>query len=186
MYSNQGLAVRGLGYYRRAAEEEAVVRISLQRYNNAGQLLSSVVPRLSISYLKKPSAVIPNQQQQTTLSGNGLQSKNVDVGTRVLFSDVRGQGLWSWDSRGTANEFEYDGLRRIEAVYEKARGKEQFCSERLRYGIAGDPFIGNNGVGRLSEHYDTAGRRVIPEYSLLGERLGKYDFLLKREKSRIG
>ena len=180
VYSNQGLAVRVLGYYRRAADEEAAVRISLQRYNNAGQLLSSVDSRLSNSYLKKSTAVIPNQQQQTSLSGNVLQSKNVDAGIRVLFSDVRGQGLWSWDSRGTVNEFEYDGLRRIKAVYEKARGKEQFCSERLSYGIAGE--AGNNGVGRLIEHYDTAGRRVIPKYSLLGLARSEVRFFIKAEE----
>ncbi|HEY2567019.1 MAG TPA: hypothetical protein VGH95_04865 [Candidatus Aquirickettsiella sp.] len=83
VYSNQGLVVRGLGYYRRAVDEEAVIRISVQRYDNAGRLSHSIDPRLSISYLKNPTAVIPNQQQQTTLSGTVLQSKNVDAGTNV-------------------------------------------------------------------------------------------------------
>lgn len=182
VYSNQGLSVRCLGYYRREAAEQAAIRIQLQRYDNAGRLSSSIDPRLSISYLKNPAAVIPNQSQQNTLSGNVLQRKNVDSGTRVLFSDIHGQALWSWDSRGTESECDYDALRRIKAVYEKESGKEWVCSERLDYGKVGYPLVGNNAVGRLVEHYDTAGRRVIPAYTLLGQAQAEIRSFIKADE----
>jgi insecticidal toxin complex protein TccC len=113
-----------LSYYRRDVEAVTQVRIHLQRYNHAGQLTSSIDPRLSPSYLENPSTTIPNQQQQTTLSGKVLKSDNVDAGTRVLFSDVGGQALWSWDSRGTESRVDYDKLRRVTVVREKERGQE--------------------------------------------------------------
>jgi insecticidal toxin complex protein TccC len=168
VYSNQGLAVRQLGYYRREIDEAATVRIHLQRYNSAGQLKSSIDPRLSVNYLANSATTIPNQQQQSTLSGAVLKSDNVDAGIRVAFPDVQGKPLWSWDSRGTENSVDYDKLRRVTAVYEKERGKEKVCRERFRYGEASDIGEKNNTVGQLIKHYDTAGLQLIPEYNLLG------------------
>ncbi|MES2998902.1 MAG: hypothetical protein V4700_06255 [Pseudomonadota bacterium] len=183
VYSSAGLVVRQLGYYRREAEEAAEVRISLQRYNSAGQLNRLIDPRLSNAYLNDPVSVIPNQQQLNTLSGNVLQNKNVDAGTRVLFSDVRGQALWSWDSRGTENAFEYDALRRMKAVLEKERGKVWRCTERLRYGETADQELRNtNKVGRLIEHYDTAGLRVALGYSLLGQVYDEVRYFIEAEE----
>jgi insecticidal toxin complex protein TccC len=168
VFSNQGLAVRQLSYYRREAGVAAQVRINLQRYNSAGQLKSSIDPRLSDAYLKDPSAMIPNQQQQNTLSGKVLKSDNVDAGTRVVFPDVQGKPLWSWDSRGTESSFDYDKLRRVTAVHEKERGKESHCRERFHYGEVPDTTAKNNTVGQLIKHYDTAGLQLIPIYNLLG------------------
>jgi insecticidal toxin complex protein TccC len=180
VYNNAGLTVRQLCYYRASAEKTATACIQLQRYNRIGQLKCSIDQRLSTSYLKAISSVIPNQQQVNTLSGV-LQTKNVDAGTRVIICDCQGQALWSWDSRGTEHEFEYDTLRRIKTVNEKEQGKTWFCSEYLRYGALNDPLGGNNGVGRLREHYDTAGRQVISEYSLLGQACQEERFFTKTD-----
>jgi insecticidal toxin complex protein TccC len=168
IYSNQGLAVRQLSYCRREAGGAAETRINLQRYDSAGQLKSSIDPRLSSSTFENSSSIVPNQQQQMTLSGTVLKSDHVDAGSRVLFSDVRGLALWSWDSRGTEKTFDYDKLCRLTAVHEKGRGKASACTERLRYGTAADAGQKNNCVGQLIEHLDTAGRRSMPEYNLLG------------------
>jgi insecticidal toxin complex protein TccC len=181
VYSNQGLAVRQLGYCRRVVGETAETRINLQRYNNAGQLTSSIDPRLSSSYLNNPSSGIPNQQQQNTLSGTVVKSDNVDAGIRVLISDVKGQPVWNWDSRGTERRFDYDELRRVTAVREKEHGKESICRERFRYGETSDAVSRNNRVGQLLEHLDTAGRRVMPAYSLLGQATSEELTFLKTD-----
>lgn len=169
VYSNQGLVVRHLGYYRRVAEQTAKVRISLKRYDNAGRLSNSIDARFSFDYLKDPASMMPNHQQYNTLSGRILQSKHVDAGIGVFFSDYQGQAIWRWNSRGTENSFEYDTLRRVKAIYEKSYGETDVCSERLRYGEVSDLDIANNSVGRLVEHYDTAGRRLLLSYTVLGQ-----------------
>jgi insecticidal toxin complex protein TccC len=181
VHSNQGLAVRQLQFYRREVGEAAQVRTHLRHYNSAGQLKSGIDPRLSSAYLKNSSATIPNQQQQNTLSSKVLKSDNVDAGTRVLFSDVRGLALWSWDSRGTESRFDHDKLRRVSAVHEKERGKESVCRERFRYGEASDIGAKNNTVGQLIKHYDTAGLQLIPEYNLLGTATQSERTFLKAE-----
>jgi insecticidal toxin complex protein TccC len=181
VYSNQGLAVRQLGYCRRVVGEIAETRISLQRYNNAGQLTSSIDPRLSSSYLNNPSSRIPNQQQLNTLNGTVVKSDNVDAGIRVLISDVKGQPVWNWDSRGTERRFGYDELRRVTAIREKERGKESICRERFRYGETSDAVSRNNRVGQLLEHLDTAGRRLMPAYSLLGQVTSEERTFLKTD-----
>jgi insecticidal toxin complex protein TccC len=182
VYSSQGLAVRQLNYYRREVGAAAQVRIHLKRYNKAGQLTSGIDPRLSASYLRNPSTTTPNQRQQNTLGGAVLKSDNVDAGIRVLVSDVRGQALWSWDSRGTERTFDYDALRHVTAVHEKERDKELLCRERFRYGEAGDIGAKNNTVGQLIKHYDTAGLQLIPEYNLLGTATQNERIFLNSEK----
>lgn len=95
VYSNTAeLAVRQLSYYRAAAKEAAKVRILLQRYDGNGQLKSSIDPRLSESYLKKSSSIVPNEQRINTLS-SVLQSNNIDAGSRVVINNCQGQPLWS-------------------------------------------------------------------------------------------
>jgi insecticidal toxin complex protein TccC len=183
VYSNQGLTVRQLSYCRRVAGEAAELRATVQRYNSAGQLTSSIDPRLSPTYLANSSSAIPNQQQQTTLSGKVLKSDNVDAGARVLVSDVRAQALWSWDSRGIERTFDYDALRRVTTAHEKQRSKDNVCTERLRYGEAADAAARDNRVGQLIEHFDTAGRHVMLAYSLLGQATVEGRTFLKPDAS---
>src|SRR5262249_16713729 len=97
VYSNQGLSVRQLNFYRDGSSEEAEVRINLQRYDKVARLKSKLDPRLSPAYLSNSSSIIPNHQQINTLSGNVLKTDNVDAGTRVVVSSSDGLPLWQWD-----------------------------------------------------------------------------------------
>jgi insecticidal toxin complex protein TccC len=169
--SNVGLVVRQLAYYSGEAEKAAEVRINLQRYNDIGQLTGLIDSRLSKNYLKKLTSTTPNQSQVNTLSGVVLQSKNVDAGLRVNFSNVRGLMLWTNDSLGNERTFEYDKLARVTSVYEKVPGKKALCCERFVYGNKANKET--NGVGRLLRHYDSAGLREIKSYSILGSVLNE-------------
>jgi insecticidal toxin complex protein TccC len=197
VYSNQGLAIRQLSYYRRAVGETAETRINFQRYDSAGQLISSIDPRLSsaasLSSRQTPAKDVvpanagnqytPNQQQRNTLNGAVLKSENVDAGSRVLLLDIKGQPIWNWDSRGTESRVDYDTLRRVIAVHEKERSKASVCRERFRYGESSDATARCNRVGQLLEHYDTAGRRLMPNYNLSGQATQEERSFLKVEEA---
>jgi insecticidal toxin complex protein TccC len=179
-YSNQGLLVRKLVYYRKEAGKVVEPRVSLQRYDNTAYLKYSIDARLSETYLKNPTSTVPNQRQINTLSGAVLQSKNVDAGMRVSVSDVRGLSLWTNDSLGNERAFVYDTLGRVTRVSEKTPGKKEVCCERFVYGDNTSKAV--NGVGRLFKHYDSAGLHKIKNYSVLGSVLSESrQFLEKTE-----
>lgn len=182
LYSNQGLILRQLNYYRREAEETAKLQIQLHRYDNNGQLKCSIDPRLSISYLTTPASVSPNQQQQNSLSGSVLKSQNVDAGMRVVIPDCQGQSLWYWDSGENERRWEYDRLRRVKKIYEKSSSHAEICSEKLRYGDVQQDVKINNSIGFLIEHYDMAGCRLISRYSLQGQPKEETRFFLKSDE----
>lgn len=122
--NNSGLVVRQLAYCHKEVEQAASLRIRLQAYDKVGYLKHSIDARLSEAYLKNPSSTIPNQRQVNTLSGVVLQSKNVDVGLQLSFSDVRGFTLWTNDSLGNERMFDYDALGRVTRVFEKNTRKK--------------------------------------------------------------
>jgi insecticidal toxin complex protein TccC len=95
-----------------------------------------------------------------------LATESVDAGwQRVLFGEA-GQVLHGWDGRGTERQLEYDLLLRPTRIIEQNR-----CAELFTYGQT--DAAGHNQCNQLVRHEDTAGSRLLQDYSLHGSVLSE-------------
>ncbi len=163
----RGLMVREVAYHRAPKAEAIVEQITHHRYDAAGQLISSIDPKLSKQALEAGDArPQPNWGTAYSLSGRVMRSDSVDAGWRAHWYGVAGQVLQTVDTRQTHTRTEYDCLLRPVAVHEKGQDENERCVERFTYGGVAD--ASHNKQGRLIRHDDPAGTREIQSYSLMG------------------
>ncbi len=161
----RGLVVRQVLLHRTEAAEAAAMRVTRQRFDPAGRMIAATDPRLADA----------NRSTVYSLGGNALATESVDAGWRVALFGEAGQVLHGWDGRGTERQLEYDLLLRLRNIIEQNR-----CAERFAYGQTDAP--GHNQCNQLVRHDDTAGSRLLQDYSLHGSVLSETrHFLLAAE-----
>ncbi|WP_257605650.1 RHS repeat domain-containing protein [Pseudomonas amygdali] len=150
----RGLVVRQVLLHRAEATQAAAIRVTRQRFDPAGRMIAATDPRLADA----------NRSTVYSLGGNALATESVDAGWRLMLFGEAGQVLGGWDGRGTERQLEYDQLLRPTRIIEQHR-----CVERFTYGQA--DAAAHNQCNQLIRHDDTAGSRLLQDYSLNGSVL---------------
>nr|WP_232924916.1 RHS repeat-associated core domain-containing protein [Pseudomonas syringae] len=132
------------------------MRVTRQRFDPAGRMFATTDPRLANA----------NRSIVYSLGGNALATESVDAGWRVALFGEAGQVLHGWDGRGTERQLEYDLLLRPARIIEQNR-----CAELFTYGQT--DAAGHNQCNQLVRHDDTAGSRLLQDYSLHGSVLSE-------------
>ncbi|WP_122559891.1 RHS repeat domain-containing protein [Pseudomonas viridiflava] len=163
----RGLRVRHVSLHRAQATDEAVARITAQRFNLAGQMIATVDPRLG------GAAQAANSTHVFSLTGQTLFTDSVDAGWRLVLFGEAGQLLNSWDGRCLERRADYDDLLRPIAIIEQDR-----VVERFGYGAA-DAFEYNQ-CNQVIRHDDPAGSSFVTDYGMSGAVLDEArSFLLE-------
>ncbi|MDU8456077.1 RHS repeat-associated core domain-containing protein [Pseudomonas syringae group sp. J254-4] len=161
----RGLVVRQVLLHRAEATQAAAIRVTRQRFDPACRMIAATDPRLANA----------NRSTVYSLGGNALATESVDAGWRLMLFGEAGQVLGGWDGRGTERQLEYDQLLRPTRIIEQHR-----CVERFTYGQA--DAAAHNQCNQLIRHDDTAGSRLLQDYSLNGSVLSDIrHFLLVAE-----
>lgn len=166
----RGLPVRTVAFYRREAEHTAQVQVTRQCYDAAGRSAGQWDPRL-FALWQDDASTPPNQSAIYALGGQVLATDSVDAGWRVQLQGDAAQALTLWDSRLTRTRIEYDALLRPTAMFERGDGDVEQCRERLTYGGNSADDHAHNRCGQRIRHDDSAGRLLMPSYSLAGQML---------------
>ncbi|OBS34448.1 RHS repeat-associated core domain-containing protein [Pseudomonas syringae] len=152
----RGLVVRQVLLHRTEVAEAAAMRVTRQCFDPAGRMIAATDPRLANA----------NRSTVYSLGGNALATESVDAGWRVALFGEAGQVLNGWDARGKERQLEYDLLLRLRNIIEQNR-----CAERFTYGQK--DAAGHNQCNQLVRHDDTAGSRLLQDYSLHGSVLSE-------------
>ncbi|PBP77698.1 RHS repeat-associated core domain-containing protein [Pseudomonas syringae] len=152
----RGLVVRQVLLHRTEVAEAAAMRVTRRRFDLAGRMIAATDPRLADA----------NRSTVYSLGGNALAAESVDAGWRVALFGEAGQVLNGWDARGNERQLEYDLLLRLRNIIEQNR-----CAERFTYGQK--DAAGHNQCNQLVRHDDTAGSRLLQDYSLHGSVLSE-------------
>ncbi|POD32764.1 toxin [Pseudomonas syringae pv. syringae] len=152
----RGLVVRQVLLHRTEAAEAAAMRVTRRCFDPAGRMIAATDPRLADA----------NRSTVYSLGGNALATESVDAGWRVALFGEAGQVLNGWDARGNERQLEYDLLLRLRNIIEQNR-----CAERFTYGQK--DAAGHNQCNQLVRHDDTAGSRLLQDYSLHGSVLSE-------------
>ncbi|PBP53378.1 RHS repeat-associated core domain-containing protein [Pseudomonas syringae] len=152
----RGLVVRQVLLHRTEVAEAAAMRVTKRRFDLAGRMVAATDPRLADA----------NRSTVYSLGGNALATESVDAGWRVALFCEAGQVLNGWDARGNERQLEYDLLLRLRNIIEQNR-----CAERFTYGQK--DAAGHNQCNQLVRHDDTAGSRLLQNYSLHGSLLSE-------------
>jgi RHS repeat-associated protein len=126
------------------------------------------------------------------LLGERVFQRSADAGTRWILSDVLGQPIRAWDSRGHTMVTSYDGLRR--AISQTVRGTTDASDQRVRDKDVivdlieyGEPAPGAppaeevraaslNLRTRVRRHFDGAGVAVNGRVDANGDLIAAFDF----------
>lgn len=175
----RGLPVRTVQLYRRKAEDPIETRVTEQRFNPIGRLLGSRDPYLF--KLAQTGGTTPfNLTQVTSLSGVPLLTDSVDAGWRVALLGEAGQGLETWDGRGSQSQTEYDELLRPVAVREQGHDVPEHTLERFSYADASAEVAAHNLCGQMIHHHDPAGTVQVHDMDLSGNVLSHTRRFLRR------
>ena len=123
--------------------------------------------------------------QDFDMLGRALHTTSADAGERRAFTDVAGQPLRRWDSRGHTVRTEYDALRRPTHIYvakvPAAPPDDDSYAERLVERIVYGDAAGTGWIlaqsqaanlrGQVYRHYDGAGVATSETYDFQGNLL---------------
>jgi insecticidal toxin complex protein TccC len=177
----RGLVVRAIQYHRRQADDPVEMRVTHQRFDAAGRPVASRDPYL-FALAQEDEAVPANLRQVFSLSGAPLASDSVDAGWRVALPGAAGQGIETWDGRGSHSLTEFDELLRPVVVRERGEGIGEHVLERFTYAGVDADAASRNLCGQLMRHDDPAGTLHLGELGISGALLQqKRHFLLDTE-----
>ncbi|WP_449124201.1 RHS repeat domain-containing protein [Pseudomonas viridiflava] len=166
-FDSRGLRVRHVSLHRAQATDEAVARITAQRFNLAGQMIAAVDPRLG------GAAQAANSTHVFSLTGQTLLTDSVDAGWRLVLFGEANQMLNSWDGRCLERRADYNDLLRPIAITEQGR-----VVERFGYGAA--DASEHNQCNQVIRHDDAAGSSFVTNYGMSGAVLDEArSFLLE-------
>ena len=166
----RGLLVRSVQFHRREADDPIDTRVTHQHFDAVGRLLASRDPYL-FELARVDEATPFNLNQVISLSGAALLTDSVDTGWRVGLQGEAGQGLETWDGRGSHSLTEYDELLRPVTVQEQGRDVAKHALERLTYADASAEAAAHNRCGQLIRHDDPAGTVHVHDLGLSGNVL---------------
>ncbi|NOQ26245.1 MAG: toxin [Bacteroidales bacterium] len=119
----------------------------------------------------RPVTVTDAKERVMTINSFGMQQplavSNIDSGTRQLFSDVTGNPIRIWDSRGHNVRMTYDELRRPLATYLTESDKDEIKVQFNEYGSS----KADNSIGQVIKAYDQSGLSHINKYDFKGNPL---------------
>ncbi|SFY20747.1 MULTISPECIES: RHS repeat-associated core domain-containing protein [unclassified Pseudomonas] len=156
--------VRRVDYLRDSSGDQTQRLITAQAHDVAGRIVFQWDPRLH-------GTETANLHSFYSLSGTPLLTHSVDGGMRRELFGVAGQKLRGWDGRGSEQHIDYDSRLRPVAIRERGRDQAWVAVEYLHYGDSSSDSARRNRCGRLVEHYDTAGRLSMIDYSMAGASL---------------
>ena len=172
-FDSRGSTVRTVAYHRQRAGDEPQARVSRNTFGATGFLQQQRDPRLSALQAANADENA-SFSHSCSLSGRLLRTHSVDAGWRIGLWGSAGQPISHWDSRGSRQRREYDGLLRPVAVFEQAADEtRERCVERLAYGLNTAEDAAYNRCGRLIRHDDPAGSLSLDGYGLLGAVTGQ-------------
>lgn len=172
-FDSRGSTVRTVAYHRQRAGDEPQARVSRNTFGATGFLQQQRDPRLSALQAANADENA-SFSHSCSLSGRPLRTHSVDAGWRIGLWGSAGQPISHWDSRGSRQRREYDGLLRPVAVFEQAADEtRERCVERLAYGLNTAEDAAYNRCGRLIRHDDPAGSLSLDGYGLLGAVTGQ-------------
>ena len=172
-FDSRGSTVRTVAYHRQRAGDEPQARVSRNTFGATGFLQQQRDPRLSALQAANADENA-SFSHSCSLSGRLLRTHSVDAGWRIGLWGSAGQPISHWDSRGSRQRREYDGLLRPVAVFEQAADEtRERCVERLAYGLKTAEDAAYNRCGRLIRHDDPAGSLSLDGYGLLGAVTGQ-------------
>ncbi|MCG6575371.1 RHS repeat protein [Pseudomonas sp. AF32] len=145
-------------------------RINRSLFDTAGRAVKQWDPRLWPLH-QDDESVPANLSTVYSLSDARLFTLSVDAGRRIDLPGLAGEGLRSWDGRGTKREAAYDDSLRPVAVFEQGAGQPFRCVERMTYGYPGQGNSDHNQYGQLIRHDDPAGSVLLSSFALAGQNL---------------
>jgi RHS repeat-associated protein len=175
---SRGLPIRTVAYLRQKVDEPAQARITRQKHDAFGRMVFQWDPRLWMN-AEKNASVSANQATSYSLSGRGLGITSVDAGWRLKVLNAAGEASHCLDSRGSETRLTYDYQLRPVEIFERGRGENERCVERLTY--AGNETAEHNLCGQLIRHDDPAGSQRIHERGVTGGILRKSRRFLQQE-----
>ncbi|MBI6217382.1 RHS repeat domain-containing protein [Proteus sp. DFP240708] len=174
---NRGSTIREISYCRHPdAINQTDERITRHHYHARGYLEQSIDARLYKTQ-QSNSAIQPNIQQIVSLGGALSFSKGIDNGNHVNLNDIEGTVAQQINGKGTVTTYEYSDQRferYLEQVKEGTLGESSIAVvQKFKWGQGSDEGIAQNQVGKCIEHYDTAGKKTVDSFSLLGAVLSE-------------
>ncbi|SER47458.1 insecticidal toxin complex protein TccC [Pseudomonas sp. NFACC02] len=170
-HDSRGRIVREIECYRSLPQDATELRISRQRFDDAGRLVASQDPRLGVT-----AGSDANLANRCSLSGNVLCSESVDAGWRVRLLGEAGETRATWDALGQTRSNGFDASLRLTTVTERGADGLSRVVERLTYGAADQS--AHNLCGLLVRHDDTAITRGLPEYDVRGTPVVEQQYFL--------
>ncbi|ETP66940.1 hypothetical protein G159_19935 [Planococcus glaciei CHR43] len=109
------------------------------------------------------------------IAGNLLFQHSMDAGDRWILNDAAGKPMYAWNSRSFRTRMEYDELHRPTGSFVKgvnsADPEREVQFEKLVYGEGFLEDKKRNLLGKLYQHFDTAGVVTSEAYDFKGNPL---------------
>ncbi|AXJ03363.1 toxin [Pseudomonas fluorescens] len=167
VFEPRGLSVRTVDYCRVIEDGPVEPRINRTLHDPAGHAVKQWDPRLWLSQVGDPLTPA-NLTQAFSLDATVIRSDSVDAGTQIELKGLAAQTMFSWDSRQTRREIEYDNLLRPVAIFEEGTGELRRCVERLTYGHPDSGDQSRNQFGQLIRHDHPAGSVLFTAFAISG------------------
>jgi len=168
VFDPRGLLVRTVDYCRAIEDGPVAPRINRILHDPAGHAVKQWDPRLWLSQVGDPLTPA-NLIRVFTLGASVIRSDSVDTGTQIELKGLATQTVFSWDSRQTRRDIEYDALLRPVAIFEQGASEARRCGERLTYGHPGSGDLAQNHYGQLIRHDHPAGSVLFNRFAISGE-----------------
>lgn len=150
--------VRSVAYCRVYADQKPQSRAVQQCFDTAGYMRQQWDARLSI----------PVNTLHHTLNAQGVNTVNVDAGSRITFHNSLKQVLSIWDNNGNRHRHAYDEQQRLTAIFVSCEGSPEQYFQQLFYSSERTTNSAKNNTGRLIKHIDEAGEMEVQSYALVG------------------
>ncbi|UAY55447.1 SpvB/TcaC N-terminal domain-containing protein [Arachidicoccus terrestris] len=139
-------------------------------YDAQGRQLYSADPRLFLKMVREDRLLF-NFRTEYGLNGQVLQSESADAGIRWTLSNMAGNAVRSWDSRGLEAHNKYDNLQRPTSMYVSGGDQKTPLANLVQATVYGETTAGAadyNLMGKPYQDFDESGLSVIEAYSLDG------------------
>lgn len=177
VYDNRGSTIREINYCRHPDTiNKTDERITRHQYHARGYLQQSIDARLH--EIQQSDATIQSNIQQTISLGGALSlSQGVDNGNSFNFNDIEGTVAQQINAKGTVTTYKYSDKRFVRYLEQVEEGtlinSDTVVIQKLMWGANDEKYIANNQIGKCIEHFDTAGRKTVDSFSLLGAVLSE-------------
>ena len=174
---NRGSTIREINYCRHPdAINKTDERITRHQYHARGYLQQSIDARLH-EIQQSDATIQPNIQQTISLGGALSLSQGVDNGNSFNLNDIEGTISQQINAKGTVTTYKYSDKRFVRYLEQVEEGtlinSDTVVIQKLMWGANDEKYIANNQIGKCIEHLDTAGRKTVDSFSLLGAVLSE-------------